>query len=155
MPETRLAGRNALVTGSGRGIGQDIAMALGQEGANVSVHDLHSNDGALETVEAVLHEGVQAMAMQAHLSRGRDSASVVEPSVETFGRMDILVNNAGAIIQPAHGAHMRDEPWDQTLHVNLTSADQLINAMAPGMRERTRGALGHMTSVYGILVLVQ
>jgi NAD(P)-dependent dehydrogenase (short-subunit alcohol dehydrogenase family) len=72
MPETRLAGFNARVTGSDRGIGQESALALGQEGAIVSVHDLHANEGACETVDAVLHEGVQAMAMQADLSRGRD-----------------------------------------------------------------------------------
>jgi hypothetical protein len=51
-----------------------IALALGQEGALVSVHDLHANEGACETVHAVLHEGVQAIAMQTHLSRGRDRA---------------------------------------------------------------------------------
>jgi NAD(P)-dependent dehydrogenase (short-subunit alcohol dehydrogenase family) len=61
MPETRLAGLNARVTGSGRGIGKEIVMVLGQEGANVSVHNLHSEDGAFETVDAVLHERVQAM----------------------------------------------------------------------------------------------
>jgi NAD(P)-dependent dehydrogenase (short-subunit alcohol dehydrogenase family) len=82
MPEKRLAGLNALVTGSDRGIGKDMAIALGKEGANVSVHDLHSKDGAFETVDAVLHEGVQAMAIQADLSRGRDIASFVEHSIE-------------------------------------------------------------------------
>jgi NAD(P)-dependent dehydrogenase (short-subunit alcohol dehydrogenase family) len=75
MPETRLPGLNARVTGSDRGIGQESTLALDQEGgAIVSVHDLHANEGACETVDAVLHEGVQAMAMQADLSRGRDRA---------------------------------------------------------------------------------
>jgi NAD(P)-dependent dehydrogenase (short-subunit alcohol dehydrogenase family) len=49
---------------------------------------------------------------------------------------------------------MRDNIWDQTLNVNLTSADQLITALAPGMRARG-GVLVHMTSGYGMLVLVQ
>jgi len=75
MPGKSLAGLNARVTGSDRGIGKESAMALGNEGANVSVHFLHSKDGALETVDAVLHEGGQAMAMQADLSLGRDIAS--------------------------------------------------------------------------------
>ena len=61
MPETRLAGLNARVTGSGRGIGKEIMMDLGQDGANVSVHSLHSKDRAFEMVDAVLHERVQAM----------------------------------------------------------------------------------------------
>ena len=51
MPEKSLAGLNALVTDSDRGIGKEIAMALGKEGANLSVHYLHSQDGALETVD--------------------------------------------------------------------------------------------------------
>jgi 3-oxoacyl-[acyl-carrier protein] reductase len=81
MPENSLAGLNARVTGSGRGIGKAIALALGKKGANVSVHSLHATDGACETIDAVLHERVQAMAMQADLSLGRDRARVVEPSV--------------------------------------------------------------------------
>ena len=74
MPEKSVAGLHALVTGSGRGIGKDIAMALGKEGANFSVHYLHSKDGAFETIDAVLNERVQAMAIQADLSLGRDIA---------------------------------------------------------------------------------
>jgi NAD(P)-dependent dehydrogenase (short-subunit alcohol dehydrogenase family) len=61
MPEQRLAGLNALVTGSGRGIGKDIAMALGTEGANVSVHDLHSKDGACEESHPFVGEGPSAV----------------------------------------------------------------------------------------------
>ncbi len=136
MPEKSVAGLHALVTGSGRGIGKDIAMALGKEGANFSVHYLHSKDGALETVDAVLNERVQAIAIQANLSLGRDITSLVEQSVEKLGSIDILVNNAGVIIQPAHWEQMSDETWDQTLNVNLKSAYQLIKAIAPGMRER-------------------
>jgi NAD(P)-dependent dehydrogenase (short-subunit alcohol dehydrogenase family) len=68
MPETRLAGLNARVTGLGRGIGKEIVMALGQERANVSVLDLHSKDGAFERVDAVLQERVQAIVIYADLS---------------------------------------------------------------------------------------
>jgi len=59
MPENRLAGLHARVTGSGRGIGKEIASALGKEGANVPMHYLQSNDGVFETVDAVFHERVQ------------------------------------------------------------------------------------------------
>jgi hypothetical protein len=59
-----------------------MARALGQGEAHGSGHDRHANDGACEPVAAVLHESVQAMAMQAALSRGWDLASVVEHSVE-------------------------------------------------------------------------
>jgi glucose 1-dehydrogenase len=82
MPAQRLAGLNTRVTDSDRGIGQAMAPALGQESANVSGHYHHANDGALEMAEAVLNQGVQAMTMQADLSRGRDLMSFVEPSVE-------------------------------------------------------------------------
>lgn len=63
MPENRRAGLTARVTGAGPGLGKDIAMALGQEGAHGSVRALHANDGACETVDAVLHKRVQAMAI--------------------------------------------------------------------------------------------
>jgi 3-oxoacyl-[acyl-carrier protein] reductase len=154
MPEHRWAGLHARVTGSGRGIGQDMALARGQEGANVSGHDFHANDGACETGDAVLHEGVQAMAMQADRSRGRDRAHFVAQRVEKFGSIDRLVNTAGAIMPPAPGEPMRDDTWDQTRHVHVKSGDQLINAMAPGRRERAWGASVHRTSVYGMLELV-
>ena len=119
MSDKTLTGLNALVTGSGRGIGKEIALALGREGANVLVHYFRSKDGASETVDALLNEGVQAVAIQADLSSGREIASLVKTSVEKLGSIDILVNNAGAIIQPAHWEHMSDEIWDQTLNVNL------------------------------------
>ena len=82
MPEQRLAGLTTRVTGADRGIGRAMARALGQENANVSGHYRHATDGALETAEAVLNEGVQAMAMRTDFSRGRELVSFAEPSVE-------------------------------------------------------------------------
>ena len=151
MSDKTLTGLNALVTGSGRGIGKEIALALGREGANVLVHYFRSKDGASETVDALLNEGVQAVAIQADLSSGREIASLVKTSVEKLGSIDILVNNAGAIIQPAHWEHMSDEIWDQTLNVNLKSAYRLIKSIAPGMRERQQGTIVNIASLYGIL----
>jgi len=151
MSDKNLAGLNALVTGAGRGIGKEIALALGREGANLSVHYLRSKDGAFETVDALLNGGVQAMAIQADLCSGRDIASLVKNSVEKLGSIDILVNNAGAIIQPGHWEHLSDEIWDQTLNINLKSAFQLIKSIAPGMRERQQGTIVNIASLYGIL----
>jgi NADP-dependent 3-hydroxy acid dehydrogenase YdfG len=87
---------------------------------------LHSTDGVFETIDAVLHGGVQAMAMQADLSRTRDIASIVEHRVEKLASINRRVNNADAIMQPAHGEPMSDGTWDQALNVHVKSGSMMM-----------------------------
>jgi NAD(P)-dependent dehydrogenase (short-subunit alcohol dehydrogenase family) len=89
----RLTGKNALVTGSSRGMGAAIAVALAQAGANVALHASHSVPA--DVVRAVGEAGVKHLALMADLSRPARAPILFEQAVAGLGSIDILVNNAG------------------------------------------------------------
>src|SRR5437588_2593157 len=94
---SRLEGRNALVTGAGRGFGRAIAAGLAREGANVAVHYGTSRDGALEAVAEVHDLRREAFAVQADLRSWDDIRRLAEEVFDRFGRLDVLVNNVGDV----------------------------------------------------------
>lgn len=95
MPNGKLSGKVALVTGSSRGIGKAIALRLGQDGANVVVNYAGSADKAQEVVATLEAKGGKAIAVQADVSKVVDIQRLFEQTLEHFGQVDILVNNAG------------------------------------------------------------
>lgn len=95
MPNGKLSGKVALVTGSSRGIGKVIALRLGQDGANVVVNYAGSADKAQEVVATLEAKGGKAIAVQADVSKVADIQRLFEQTLEHFGQVDILVNNAG------------------------------------------------------------
>src|SRR5438067_9872788 len=90
-----LEGKIALVTGSGVGIGQGIALELARQGATVGVHYSHSASGAKETVAEIERLGGKALLVQGDLGQIPECLRVVDEVTNTFGGLDILVNNAG------------------------------------------------------------
>src|ERR1700693_288063 len=89
------AGRSALVTGAGMGIGQGIALELARQGAAVAVHFSHSEAGAQETVASIKKDGGAAIALRADLQLVPECRQVVDQAAEALGGLDILVNNSG------------------------------------------------------------
>ncbi|MEV5409994.1 SDR family oxidoreductase [Thermopolyspora sp. NPDC052614] len=125
----KLAGRTAIVSGSGRGIGRAIALKLAAEGANVVVNDL--DDGpAKETVEAIRAGGGHAVACVGSVTDDDFAARFVGTAVEEFGGLHIIVNNAGytwdTVIQK-----MTDEQWDAILDVHLKAPFRILRAAQP------------------------
>lgn len=115
----KLAGKIALVTGAGRGIGRGIAEVLAEHGADVAVNDIELGEkGALSVVEAIQAKGRRSIAVQADVSR-RDAVESMFQSVwDELGLVDILVNNAGIeTIVPM--LDMNDEQWTRVNDVNL------------------------------------
>ncbi|KAG8840113.1 hypothetical protein FRB91_006534, partial [Serendipita sp. 411] len=98
-----LQGKVAIVTGSSRGIGAAIAIALARQGANIVVNHVSQNSKARaeEVAKAVEDLGPKALVVQADLSQLSDLESLVKQAVATFGKVDILVNNGG-VTQFAH-----------------------------------------------------
>src|SRR5215210_698696 len=90
-----LAGRRALVTGAGMGIGQGIALELARRGAAVAIHYAGSEAGAQATVEVITHDGGRAVALRGDLKRVAECRRVVNEAAGALGGLDILVNNAG------------------------------------------------------------
>jgi 3-oxoacyl-[acyl-carrier protein] reductase len=93
----KLAGKVAIVTGGGRGIGSAIARALGRQGASVVVNYANNDAAAKETVAAVEAEGSRALAVKSRLDGEAAVRALFEATLSAFGRVDILINNAGVL----------------------------------------------------------
>ena len=119
----------AIVTGSGRGIGREIALKLAAEGAAVVVNDLDA-EPAKETVAAIEASGGRAVAVPGSVTAPGFAEEFVAAAVDNFGGLDIIVNNAGytwdSVIQK-----MTDEQWDAILDVHLKAPFQILRAAQP------------------------
>lgn len=91
----KLAGEKALLTGSDQGIGQAIAIRLGQEGADIAINYRKNRDGAQETAARIESLGHRVALIQADVSAVADAQRVVADAIATLGGLDVLVNNAG------------------------------------------------------------
>lgn len=124
-----LDGKVAIVSGSGRGIGREIAQKLASEGARVVVNDLDS-EPAHETVRAITAAGGQAVACIGSVTDPDFGERFVQTAVDSFGGLDIIVNNAGytwdAVIQK-----MSDDQWEAILDVHLKAPFRILRAAQP------------------------
>jgi 3-hydroxybutyrate dehydrogenase len=145
MPAAPLAGRHALVTGAGRGIGAAIAARLLAEGARVTV--LARTQAEIDAVATRL--GNAAQALKADVTHAEETRRAFEQAAASFGPIDILVNNAG---QARSGLLHKapDELWHQMLAVNLTGVYHGIRAALPGMLERGFGRIVNIASTSGL-----
>ncbi len=149
----RLKGKNALVTGAGRGIGKAIALALAEEGANVLVCDLGvAMDGtgadkspADSTVEECRKLGVRAAAHYGDVSKFKSAEEMVQACVSNFGRIDILCNIAG-ILRPKMIFNMLEEDWDKVQAVHLKGTWNLCRHACILMRQQKYGRIVNCAS---------
>ena len=138
----KLAGRAALVSGSGRGIGREIALKLASEGARVVVNDLDA-EPAQETAQAIRDLGGEAVVCAGSVTEDGFADRFIKTAVDSFGGIDIIVNNAGftwdTVIQK-----MTDEQWHAILDVHLTAPFQILRAAQPviGAAARAEAAEG-------------
>jgi 3-oxoacyl-[acyl-carrier protein] reductase len=141
-----LAGKNALVTGSTRGIGRAIAETLAASGARVAVvgRDL---DRAQEAASAI---GEDAKGFAADVSDTAAVSKLVSDVEAAFGSIDILVNNAG-ITRDNLVMRIKDEDWDAVLNANLRGAFAAIRAASRGMMKRRSGRIINVASIIGII----
>jgi glucose 1-dehydrogenase len=114
-----LAGQKALVTGANSGIGQGVAIGLGQAGADVVVNYVSGDEAANAVVDQIRRSGVNAFAHKADVSSEDQVADMFKHMVQEFGTIDILVNNAG-LQRDAAFREMTLERWNTVLGVNLT-----------------------------------
>ena len=138
-----LDGSVALVTGANRGLGQAIALALAQAGADIAAVASGTMD---ETAELVRGLGRRLLPLQADLSSLEPIDRIVAETVETLGSVDILVNNAG-LIRRADALDFSEADWDAVMNVNLKSAFFLAQAVGRGMVARGRGKIINVASM--------
>lgn len=149
MSERYLAGRHAVVTGAGRGIGAAIAMELGRLGAHVTLlgRDIGRLDGQADAVARA--HGVETAAVRCNLEDHSAITEAFRVARETFGVPYVLVNNAGV----AEGARLVDTPrslWDRTLAVNLTAPFLCMQQVIPAMLEAGAGRIVNVASMSGL-----
>ena len=135
-----------LVTGSSRGIGRAIAVALAEAGVDVAVHYHIRQVEAEQVAEEIRRLGRRALVVQADVSVPQQAQSLAERVQRELGPVDILVNNA-AIGQPMPLDQIGLDLWNTTLATNLTSAFVLTQAVVPGMRQRRWGRIINLSSV--------
>lgn len=144
-----LAGKTALITGAGRGIGRAIALCFAKEGCNIAFTDIELNDQVRATEAELQALGVQAKVYVADASCFDDALTVVEQVKADFGTIDILVNNAG-ITRDGLLLRMNEQQWDDVIRVNLKSAFNYTHAVAPVMLRARKGSIISLSSVVGI-----
>lgn len=144
MTRFDLHGRVAMVTGCNKGLGQGLALALAEAGADIVGVSRRPADETRARIEAL---GRRYIGVEAEL--GRDApANIVERALETAGRLDILVNNAGTI-RRAPALEFSEEDWDAVIDVNLKAAFFLAQAVARHLVERD--APGRIVNIASVL----
>ena len=153
-----LAGKVAVVTGAGGGIGREIALAMGRAGAKVVVNDIGASltgeglaEGPAQTVaEEIKAAGGTAVPNTDSVAARESAHNIVETAVQQFGRIDIVVNNAGNLRDRVFHKMSEDE-WRQVIDVHLNGTFFVSRAAANYFREQESGAFVHMTSTSGLI----
>jgi 3-oxoacyl-[acyl-carrier protein] reductase len=141
-----LSGKNALVTGSTRGIGRAIAQAFAESGARVGV--VGRDQARADEAAAAIGNG--AKGFSADVSDTAAVTKLIDDAEKAFGSIDILVNNAG-ITRDNIVMRLKDEDWDAVQNANLRGAFASIRAVSRGMMKRRSGRIINVASIVGLI----
>jgi len=144
-----LSTKVAIVTGSGQGIGREIAFTLAEQGASVVISDINAASANEVAAEIVAKNG-KSIAVTADVTVQEEVASLVDQTVSSFGRIDILVNNAG-ITRDTLLMRMSSADWDQVLDTNLKGAFLCTQAVVRHMLKQRWGRIINIASVVGLI----
>ncbi len=151
QPEVRgdagvLAGKAAVITGSGRGIGRAIALELARRGANIAVNYFRHRTEAEQTAAEIEALGARAVVVRAHAGDAEAVRQLVAAAAGAFGSVDIFVGNAASgVLRPV--LEQEEKGWDWTMNVNTRSILQGAQAAAPHMMARRWGRIIGITSI--------
>src|SRR5689334_25264259 len=150
----RLAGKVAVVTGGGSGIGRGIVLAMAKAGADIAIPDLHVLN-AEKVAEEVKALGRRVLAMKCDVTSAADVKSMVDRTREQLGHIDVLVNNAGMAATPGMPfTNNTEEDWDRAFAVNTKSVFLTCKAIAPYFIARRAGRIINIASIAGPLAAV-
>ncbi len=144
------AGRVAVVTGSGRGIGRAIAVRLAGEGANVAISYRSNDEAAEESAELVRKAGVECEIFKGDVASPEDVEALFKGVQEAFGRVDILVNNAGTTRDNIM-LRMKVEEFDEVIRTNLKGTYLCTRAVLRSMVRARWGRIVNVSSVVGLV----
>lgn len=141
----RFAGKVAIITGSGRGLGAATALRLAREGANVVVNDLNK-ENASKVASEIEALGRKALVSTHDISQHALAKAMIDEAKTTFGRIDILVNNAG-ITRDSMLHKLSEEKFDEVVRINIKGVFSCAQAAAAHMMEQKSGRIVNLASV--------
>lgn len=144
---TTLEGKNAIITGAGRGIGRAIAIALANEGVNVGLL-ARSEEHLQQVVKETEAQGVKAVFATADVSSNDEVTKAIDSLTSELGTVDILINNAG-IAKFGKFMDLDVEEWEKIIQVNLMGVYYVTRAVLPGMIEQQSGDIINISSSAG------
>jgi meso-butanediol dehydrogenase / (S,S)-butanediol dehydrogenase / diacetyl reductase len=145
----RLAGKTALITGAGTGIGRAIALAMAREGARIALAARRREP--LESVAAeIVAAGGASLAVDCDVTNRASVEAALATAVKRFGTVNVVVNNAGAAVV-ADAEKTSDDDWARILDVNLTGTFLMSRAALPELRKAGGGAILNIGSVLGLV----
>ena|SRR5699024_1882413 len=145
----RLQDKVAIITGSGAGIGKEIAMAFAQEGAKVVIADF-DEDALTTTVEELREAKHEALGIKVNVAIEGDVAKMIDRTVAEFGRVDILVNNAGVGDNMEAAANVKNETWERAMDVNVNGIMRTLRKVIPVFIDNGGGTIINMASITGL-----
>ena len=145
-----LKGEKAIVTGGGQGLGKEMALALGEAGADVAVAQRHV-EVAEKAAEEIRKLGRDSIAMKVDVSKAADIQSMVELVKDRFGKIDIIINNAG-IAQDIAALDMTEEDWDRMIDIHLKGTFLCSQMVGREMVKQKKGSIINISSISGFIV---
>jgi len=148
-----VAGKVAIITGGGTGVGRATALALARRGCSVAVNYSRSRDEAEATAADVAKLGVRALAVQADVADDAACRAMVDSAVRELGRVDVLVQSAGITVFVPHTNldAVSAADWQRVIGVNLIGAFQMARAVRAPMEAAGAGAIVNVSSVAGLV----
>jgi NAD(P)-dependent dehydrogenase (short-subunit alcohol dehydrogenase family) len=148
----KLAGKVALITGAGSGMGRAAAALFAREGARVGAIDINERSAA-ETAAMIEREGGQALAMRADVSNSEDARAMIDQTAKRFGGLDIVYNNAGIEGEGGFLAQLSEDAFDRVIAINLRGVWLGMKYALPHLIQRGGGVIINTASVAGMVAI--
>lgn len=143
-----LQGKTAIVTGGGRGLGEQIADAYADAGANVVVCS-RNLEACQQISDSLKTKGVRSLALKCDVSNPEEIQYVVDETIKEFGRIDILVNNSG-VSWGAPALEMPADKWDKVMNINLKAVFLFSQSVGKIMKKQRSGKIINIASIAGL-----
>ncbi|MBX4163171.1 MULTISPECIES: SDR family oxidoreductase [Priestia] len=143
-----LTGKTAIITGGGRGLGEQMAEGLAEAGANIVLCS-RKKEACQQVADRLAIMGVKTLALTCDISQPEDIKNVVHQTIETFGRIDILINNSGAT-WGAPAEEMPLEAWQKVMNINVTGTFLMSQEAGKEMIKQKAGKIINIASIAGL-----
>ncbi|MEX1381929.1 SDR family NAD(P)-dependent oxidoreductase [Lutibacter sp.] len=146
---TKLVGKNVLITAGAQGIGESITKHFIDSGANVAIHYFSSAETASQLMEYAISKGQKAVTIGGDLTIESQANAMVEKTVEMLGSLDILINNAGSLVARKMLNEMEADFWHEVMDINLTSMMFVTKAASPYLAKNNNSSIVNLASLAG------